>query len=176
MFLSLGLNHTNYCHELVTVDGGMDWMIGFIAHLHNLLLNFTNQCTTNYVCSSQSSSTTASRNSLNSILSHSQSQSYFTSVGLPPISSPCHQAPWDSRPVIFFQLKPCCHNPYVTSSLKSGWVCRLQLLLALASAVILGSESHGTHDHILLSQIRDTSNLEGQFPVFISPRNTEAQL
>jgi hypothetical protein len=38
------------------------------------------------------------------------------------------------------------------------WVCRSQLLLALASAVILESESRGTHDHILLSQIRDSSN------------------
>jgi hypothetical protein len=35
-----------------------------------------------------------------------------------------------------------------------GRVCRLQLLLVLASAVILGSESRGTRDHILLSQIR----------------------
>jgi hypothetical protein len=34
-------------------------------------------------------------------------------------------------------------------------VCCLQLLLALTSAVIFVSESHGTHDHILLSQIRD---------------------
>jgi hypothetical protein len=33
--------------------------------------------------------------------------------------------------------------------------CRLQLLLALASAVILESESRGTRDHILLSQIWD---------------------
>jgi hypothetical protein len=33
-------------------------------------------------------------------------------------------------------------------------VCRLELLLVLASAVILGSETLGTHDHILLSQIR----------------------
>jgi hypothetical protein len=40
-------------------------------------------------------------------------------------------------------------------SLTRGRVCRLQLLLALASAVILGSESHGSRDHILLSQIRD---------------------
>jgi hypothetical protein len=40
-------------------------------------------------------------------------------------------------------------------SLTREWVCRLQLLLALASAVILGSESLGTCDHILLSQIRD---------------------
>jgi hypothetical protein len=36
-----------------------------------------------------------------------------------------------------------------------GRVCRLQLLLALASAVILGFESRGTRGHILLSQIRD---------------------
>jgi hypothetical protein len=40
-------------------------------------------------------------------------------------------------------------------SLTRGRVCRLQLLLALASTVILGSESRGTRDHILLSQIRD---------------------
>jgi hypothetical protein len=40
-------------------------------------------------------------------------------------------------------------------SMTRGRVCRLQLLLALASEVILGSESHGTRDHILLSQIRD---------------------
>jgi hypothetical protein len=40
-------------------------------------------------------------------------------------------------------------------SLTRGRVCRLQLLLILASAVIFGSESRGTRDHILLSQIRD---------------------
>jgi hypothetical protein len=40
-------------------------------------------------------------------------------------------------------------------SLTRGRVCRLQLLLALASAVILGSASLGTRDHIILSQIRD---------------------
>jgi hypothetical protein len=45
----------------------------------------------------------------------------------------------------------------------------------LASVVILGSESHGTHNHILLSQIRDSPNLEGQVPVFISPRERVAQ-
>jgi hypothetical protein len=36
-----------------------------------------------------------------------------------------------------------------------GRVCCLQLLLILASAVILGSESLGTRNHILLSQIWD---------------------
>jgi hypothetical protein len=40
-------------------------------------------------------------------------------------------------------------------SLTRGRVCHLQLLLALASTVILGSESLGARDHILLSQIRD---------------------
>jgi hypothetical protein len=64
------------------------------------------------------------------------------------------------------QLQVCwCGAP----SLTLGGVCRLQLLLALASAVILESESCDTHYHILLSQIRDSPNLEGQVPVFISP-------
>jgi hypothetical protein len=40
-------------------------------------------------------------------------------------------------------------------SLTREWVCRLQLLLVVASAVILGSGSRGTRDRILLSQIRD---------------------
>jgi hypothetical protein len=38
-------------------------------------------------------------------------------------------------------------------SLTIARVCLLYMLLALASAVFLGSESLGTHDHILLSQI-----------------------
>jgi hypothetical protein len=75
-----------------------------------------------------------------------------------------------------FQLNICGYSPYVTSSLTRGWVCRLQLLLVLASVVILRSESHGTHDHILLSQIRDSPNLDGQATVFISPRNRVARL
>jgi hypothetical protein len=37
-------------------------------------------------------------------------------------------------------------------------------------------ESHGTRDHIWLSQIRDSPNLEGQDPIFVSPRNRVAQL
>jgi hypothetical protein len=38
-----------------------------------------------------------------------------------------------------------------------GRVCRIQLLLVLTNTVILGSESLGTRDHILLSQIPDFS-------------------
>jgi hypothetical protein len=40
-------------------------------------------------------------------------------------------------------------------SLTRGRVSRLQLLPALASAVIFRSKSRGTRDHILLAQIRD---------------------
>jgi hypothetical protein len=51
-----------------------------------------------------------------------------------------------------------------------------QFLLALASAVILRSHSCETHDHILISHIQDSPNLEGQVPVFISHKNRVAQL
>jgi hypothetical protein len=72
-----------------------------------------------------------------------------------------------------WQLRVCwCGAP----SLTRGRVCRLQLLLALANAVIPGSESRWTHDHILLSQIRHSPNLVGQVPVFIPPRNRVVQL
>jgi hypothetical protein len=40
-------------------------------------------------------------------------------------------------------------------SLTRGRVCRLQLLLALASAIIFRSESWGTREHILVFRIRD---------------------
>jgi hypothetical protein len=55
-------------------------------------------------------------------------------------------------------------------------VCRLQFLLALASAVILGFESRGSHDINLLSRINNSPNLESQVPVFISHRNRVARL
>jgi hypothetical protein len=55
------------------------------------------------------------------------------------------------------------------SSLTRGRIYRLQLLLVLASAVILGSESHGTHDYILLSQIRDSPTWRARFPHLYFP-------
>jgi hypothetical protein len=78
--------------------------------------------------------------------------------GLPPISSSCRQTPWDPRPVFVStkHLNSCDYNPYLTSCLTRGWGCRLQLLLTLVRAVILGFQSRGTHDHILLSQTRDS--------------------
>jgi hypothetical protein len=59
---------------------------------------------------------------------------------------------YDQIFVTVSQLQACC---CVSLSLTKGRECRLQLLLALASTVILGSESRGTRNHILLSQIRD---------------------
>jgi hypothetical protein len=60
-------------------------------------------------------------------------------------------------------------SPYVTSSLTRGWVCHLQLLLVLASSVILRFESRGTH-YILLPQIRESPKPEGPGPrIYIPP-------
>jgi hypothetical protein len=84
--------------------------------------------------------------------------------------------PLETHDNFIFQLNFCSYSPYVSSSLTRESVCLLQLPLVLTSAVILRSESHGNHDHILQSQIRGSTNLEGQVPVFISPRNKVAQL
>jgi hypothetical protein len=50
------------------------------------------------------------------------------------------------------QLRVCLRGAL---SLTRGRACRLQLLPAIASAVILESESQEIRDHILLSQIQD---------------------
>jgi hypothetical protein len=54
---------------------------------------------------------------------------------------------------IFITVRQLRVSQCGTLSLAIGPVCRLQLLLGLASAVILRSESHGTDDCILLSEI-----------------------
>jgi hypothetical protein len=77
--------------------------------------------------------------------------------------------------IFFFRLNTCGRSHCVTSSLTRGWAYRIQLLLVLASAFVLRSESRRTHDHILLSQIRYFPNLEDQVFVFIFPRNRVAQ-
>jgi hypothetical protein len=57
--------------------------------------------------------------------------------------------------IFFSRMNTYGHNPYIITSLTRGWICHLQLLLALTSAFILGSRSRGTRDHILMSQNRD---------------------
>jgi hypothetical protein len=56
-------------------------------------------------------------------------------------------------------------------SLTRGRVCRLQLLLGFASAVIHGSESRGLITIFYCLRFETLPNLEGQAPVFISPKN-----
>jgi hypothetical protein len=66
------------------------------------------------------------------------------------------QAPiWDPRPIfsllsliIFRQLRVHWCG---AASLTRSRVCSFHLLLGIASAAFLRSESHGTHEHILLS-------------------------
>jgi hypothetical protein len=83
-----------------------------------------------------------------------ESESYVTTDGQ-PASLSWKKAPiWGLRSDLCYvwQLRVCWFG---APSLTRGRVCPLRLLLALASAVIFGSESRGTRDHILLSQIRD---------------------
>jgi hypothetical protein len=83
-------------------------------------------------------------------------ESYVTTDGQ-SFSRPWNIAPiWDSRPD-FITVRQSRVFLCGVLSMTRGRVCRLQSLLALASAVILGSESRATRDYILLSQIRDIS-------------------
>jgi hypothetical protein len=89
-------------------------MIEFIGTLYNLLQHFANyylRLDTLDFWPHYSSNWTVS-----------QSQSYSTTGGLPPISSSWRQAPWDPRPDFFFQLNSCGNSPYVASSLTRRWV------------------------------------------------------
>jgi hypothetical protein len=56
-----------------------------------------------------------------------------------------------------------------------GRVCNL-LVHLLHRAVTLGSKSLRTHDQILLSQIRESPNMENRVPVFKSSRHRVSQL
>jgi hypothetical protein len=56
-------------------------------------------------------------------LSRIQSRSYFTTGDLPPISSSWHQAPWDPRPVLFFNWTPAVIVFMSLSGRWSSWYC-----------------------------------------------------
>jgi hypothetical protein len=62
------------------------------------------------------------------------------------------------------QLNTWGYSPYVTSYLTRERVCRLQLMLVLASAVILRSDSSKIH-----KPIPDSPNLEDQVPYLYPP-------
>jgi hypothetical protein len=77
----------------------------------------------------------------------------LTSDGVLPLYFTKHPSgAYDQICITFRQLRVCWCGAL---SLTRGRVCRLQLLLALATSDILMSESCGASDHILLSQIRD---------------------
>jgi hypothetical protein len=65
---------------------------------------------------------------------------------------------YDQIFITVWQLRVCWFG---APSLTRGRVCRLQLLLVLASAIIFGSESRRTRGYILLSQIRDSQGHGG---------------
>jgi hypothetical protein len=86
-----------------------------------------------------------------------------------PASLSWCQAPiWDPRPDFYYcKFGVCwCEAP----SLKRGRVCRLQLLLALSRAVILGSQSRWTREHILLAHFRDSPQPGEPGPRFYNPQ------
>jgi hypothetical protein len=108
-----------------------------------------------------------------------QSQSYLATDGQSASLSWCH-ATIRARDQFFFLLEiffrelRVCY--FVAPSLTRGPACNLVLLLVLASAVTLGSESHGTKTIFYYPNFCDSSNLEGRVPVFISPWNRVSQL
>jgi hypothetical protein len=81
-----------------------------------------------------------------------QSQSHIATAG-PSVSKSWCRAPCGAHDQIYinlWQLRSC----FCRASFLMWWrVCLLYMLLALASVVFLGSESVGTRDHILLSQV-----------------------
>jgi hypothetical protein len=84
-----------------------------------------------------------------------KSQSFITNNSQSASLSWCQAPIWDPQPIfsplslnIFSQLWfRWCGAPSLTRSR----VCSFHLLPGIASQVFLGSEFHGTHEHILLS-------------------------
>jgi hypothetical protein len=96
------------------------------------------------------------------------SQCYVTTDGQSASLSWC-QAPSGAQDQIFVTVRQTVAGLLMWCALSDERTGRLQFLSALANAIILGSEFRGTRDHILLSQSRDSPNLEGQVPVFNPP-------
>jgi hypothetical protein len=75
---------------------------------------------------------------------------------------------------IFFRQLRVCY--FLAPSLTRGRVCNLLLLLVLANTVRLGSESHGTQDHILLSQFLRLCQPGGAGPRIYIPQDRVTQI
>jgi hypothetical protein len=86
----------------------------------------------------------------------------WQSVGQSVLVSGTHLGPTTHFPllpiIIFTQLLVSCWG---APSLTRGRVCTFPLLPGITSAIFHRSESHVTHEHILLSLFWDSPNLEG---------------
>jgi hypothetical protein len=90
-----------------------------------------------------------------SLTTESESESYVTTDGQSASLSWNKGTIWSLRPD-FITVRQMWIYWCGALSLTRGRVCRLKLLMALTSAVILESESRETRDHTILSQIRDS--------------------
>jgi hypothetical protein len=75
---------------------------------------------------------------------------------------------------IFFRQLRVCY--FVAPSLARGLDCNLLLLLVLAAQSRSGLSPAGLKTIFYCPNFWDSPNLEGQVPVFISPRNKVAQI
>jgi hypothetical protein len=113
-------------------------------------------------------------------LNSSQSQSYITTDSQSASPSWCEASIWDPRPIYpllslitFKELRAYwCGAPSLTRSL----VCSFQFLSPIARAVFLRSESHGTHEHSLLSLFLRIPQPGGPGSCIYFLRNRVAQL
>jgi hypothetical protein len=150
--LSLCYSHSSCWLTLHSTASSCHWLCPpIIWSLSNVLW-----CTVlylNYCCPALFCNTTITATALWSCIFSSQSQSYIMTDGRMASLSLCQAPIWEqtnlSVPfIIFRQVWICLH---CMPSLMRGQICSSQLLLGLAIAVFLVSESQGTHDHILLS-------------------------
>jgi hypothetical protein len=132
-----------------------DLMIEFIGPLYNWLQQFTNHCRTQSSYSDWTLYGIYSDFPLNCQLKDKITLRLMISQSVSQVSKSWCRAPSGAHDQIFitvWQLQSWfCGAP----SLMRGRVCLLYMLLGLPNAVFLASESLGTRDHILLSQIWD---------------------
>jgi hypothetical protein len=101
-----------------------------------------------------------------------QSQNYVMTDGQSVSLTWCQAPIWGPRPDFYTS-----NYQNVADLLVSGAVSDERT--SMSFTIDAGPRKHsssrvqprGTPDHIVLSQIRDSPNLKGQVPVFISPRN-----
>jgi hypothetical protein len=112
------------------------------------------------------------------VLSKSKSKLSYDrqSVGQSVLEWGHHQGPWPIflSPWHFFRQLRVCY--FVAPSLTRRRVCNLLLLQSPAVQFRSGLRSTGLKTIFYCPNFLDSSNLEGQVPVFTSPRNRTVQL